>query len=173
MASALAISTSCCWATAHESGAARLAPEEQVLGDREVRRERELLVHHRDAERLRVPRPVEVDVAALDRDAAVVRLLDLREQLHQRGLAGAVLPGHNVDLAGPDVEVDVIDRQHPREALRDPAQHDDRVAHATHVIDFCIRFQARAVEDGPGDPSKTGRADPSRAGAVTRRGRAR
>ena len=82
MASALAISTICWWATVNVANGRRgrsrsptrrsaagvgnwsrrstrpvpagLASEEQVLADREVRRQRELLVHHRDAQRLRV-----------------------------------------------------------------------------------------------------------------------
>ena len=45
------------------------------------------------------------DGLPIDQDAAAGRLLDAREDLHQRGLARAVLTDEHVDLARDDVEV--------------------------------------------------------------------
>jgi hypothetical protein len=47
-----------------------------------MRRERELLMNHRDPEPLRMPRIAEPDLLARDQDGSRARLLDLREQLH-------------------------------------------------------------------------------------------
>ena len=129
MASALAISTRCCSATDSAAtrrvgstssphaleqlaGPSRSAPrssEPKRPGSRPrnrfsatVRcgRERELLVDHRDAEALGVPRAVELDQLAGDLDLALIGSFDLREELHQRRLAGAVLARDDVDLPG-------------------------------------------------------------------------
>ena len=58
----------------------------------------------------------------VDLDRAGVRRLHAVEDLHQRRLAGAVLPDDRVDGAAPDVDVDVVVGDHAREALADPAQ---------------------------------------------------
>ena len=47
------------------------------------------------------------------------------DDLHQRGLAGAVLAEHHVDFAGAHVQLDVVQRQHPGEALGDAAHLED------------------------------------------------
>ena len=43
-------------------------------------------------------------VVAVEQDAALVRVVEPREQLDQRGLAGAVLADQREDLAGAQVE---------------------------------------------------------------------
>ena len=48
-------------------------------------------------------------------------VLDAGEDLHQRGLAGAVLAHQGVDLAGAEVEVDAVEGGHAGEALGDAA----------------------------------------------------
>ena len=83
---------------------------------------------HRDPEPLRVTRTVERDpLARRARIVALVGLLDLREQLHQRRLAGAVLARDDVNLAGEDVEVDAVDRHDAGEVLDHPTESDDRI----------------------------------------------
>src|SRR3954449_6176130 len=95
-----------------------LVAEHEVLGDAQVRGERELLVDHGDPQLLGVARAVEAHLLALQLDVAVVPALGLGEQLHQRGLAGAVLAGHGVHLAPAHLEVDAVDRGDARKALR-------------------------------------------------------
>ena len=49
--------------------------------------------------------------------------------LEQRGLAGAVLADHGVDLAGAHAQVHVRQRRHAVKALGDAAHFEDRVVH--------------------------------------------
>ncbi|KAF1061132.1 MAG: hypothetical protein GAK39_05910 [Variovorax sp.] len=107
-----------------------LVAEEDVLGDRQQRHQRELLVDDDDAELLAVGDAPEAARLALEQDLAVVRVagVDAAEHLHQRGLASAVLAHHRVDLARAHREVDVAQRLHAREGLGDPAHLEDRAA---------------------------------------------
>ena len=97
--------------------AVRFPPDEDVLLDREVRHEIELLIDDGDAEVLRLAGAVEDDRLAVEDDLAAVRLVDPGEDLHQRALAGAVLPDEPEDFAGMDFEADVLQREHAGEAL--------------------------------------------------------
>ncbi len=144
--SALAISTICCSATERERTIApgfevhpelveqiggllaqlapaddlagvRLPPDEDVLLDREVGHEVELLIDDGDAEVLRLAGAVEDDRLAVEDDLAAVRLVDPGEDLHQGALAGAVLADEPEDFAGMDFETDVLQSEHAGEAL--------------------------------------------------------
>ena len=53
--------------------AQRLVAEEHVLDDVQVVAQREVLIDRRDAQRLGVPGPVEMDAAALPQDLATIR----------------------------------------------------------------------------------------------------
>ena len=85
--------------------------EQHVLCDRQVRRERQLLVDHRDAAVRRLARaraarygsPSSRISPASDRYAP-------GQHLHQRALAGAVLADQRVHLARAHVEVDAAQR---------------------------------------------------------------
>ena len=78
--------------------------EEDVVLDAELGNEAQLLVHERDAVRLRVVRVPERDLLAVEADHALVRPDEPDERLHERALAGAVVPADRVHLADPDVE---------------------------------------------------------------------
>ena len=52
--------------------------------------------------------PGDLDGLAVEQDLALVGLGEPVEDVHQRGLAGAVLAQQRVDLAGPHVEVDAV-----------------------------------------------------------------
>ena len=106
--------------------AMRLPPEHDVLGDRQVREEVDLLVHRRDARGLRLRRPAERDHVAREGDRAGVDAVDTGERLDEGGLAGAVLAHERVHLAGEHPEVDAVERLHTREGDRDAAHLDDR-----------------------------------------------
>ena len=56
---------------------------------------------------------------AVDEDLALVRACQPVEDVHQGGLAGAVLAEQRVDLTRPDVQVDRIVRDDARIALGD------------------------------------------------------
>jgi hypothetical protein len=49
-------------------------------------------------------------VVAIEQDPAFVRIVEAREQLDERGLAGAVLADQREDLSGPKLEIQPADR---------------------------------------------------------------
>ena len=109
----------------HDPGVRRLVREHDVLRDRHDRDEHEVLVHHPDPAVDRVLRRLEDDGLAVHEDLALVGPVEPVEDVHQRRLAGAVLAEQRVHLARPQVEVDVVVRDDPRKALRDPAKLED------------------------------------------------
>src|SRR5262249_52799623 len=54
------------------------------------------------------------------------RGMDARQELDQRGLARAVLAAERVDLPGPQVEGDALERGHAAETLDDAPRLEDR-----------------------------------------------
>jgi hypothetical protein len=115
-----------------DAAAARLAAEDDVLEDREVLGQHEVLVDHADAGGDRGGRGAEPRRLPAEEDLALVRLVHAVEGLHERRLAGAVLADERVDLAGADDEVDVGVRHHAGEPLGDAAQLDRRRAAVPH-----------------------------------------
>ena len=79
----------------------RLVAEEDVLGDRQQRHQRQFLMDDDDAERARCRRCARTPLLALEEDLALVGAvrIDAAQHLHQRRLAGAVLAADRVDLA--------------------------------------------------------------------------
>ena len=61
-------------------------------------------------------------VLAAEQDAALLRQLEARDDLEQRGLAGAARPEDREELAGPDLEIDAVERDNRSERLADTAQ---------------------------------------------------
>ena len=61
-----------------------------------------------------------VTVSPADQDLALVRVVEAVEDVHQRGLPGAVLAKQRMYLTAPEIEVDVVVREDAREALGDP-----------------------------------------------------
>ena len=96
-----------------------LVAEHDVLGHGEHRDEHEVLVHHADAGGHGVARAAEGDRLVVDEDLALVRLVEPVEDVHQGGLAGAVLAEQGVDLARLDDEVDRVVGRERAEALGD------------------------------------------------------
>jgi hypothetical protein len=56
-----------------------------------------------------------------DLDLPPARPLDLREELHEGGLAGPILPGHDVDLAWQYLQVHIVNGVDAREIFGDVA----------------------------------------------------
>ncbi len=88
-------------ADVNQTAAPRLPAEPDVLGDGALGQQVELLEHRGDAGTLGLERVVEVHRAAVELDGAAVGGVDAGQDLHQRRLAGAVLPDQPVNLAGP------------------------------------------------------------------------
>ena len=82
-----------------ESALGRKRRETQILGDREVGAERELLVHHADAGGKRVARSAECDLASVDEQSSAVGRVDAGENLPERALPGAILAAERVARA--------------------------------------------------------------------------
>ena len=93
--------------------------QRHVLGHRQRRHQHEVLVDHADPVVNRGGRRGNLDRCPLDPDLAFVGPVQAVEDLHQRALAGAVLPQQRVDLAGLNSEVDVLVRDDARETLGD------------------------------------------------------
>lgn len=72
-----------------------------------------MLVHHLDAASYRIRGPGDADRRAVDKDLALIRHGKAVEDVHESGLAGAVLAQQGVDLAPLQVEIDVIVGDHP------------------------------------------------------------
>ena len=90
----------------------RQAAEEQIFGDRQMRRQHHLLIDDRDAELEHPLRRRPGDLFAVDRDLAGIGLVGAGKDLHQRRFAGAVLADQPVHLAAADM------RDRRREARR-------------------------------------------------------
>src|SRR4029078_4471025 len=69
----------------------RKRSETQILGDRQIGAERQLLVNHADACGECVARSRERDFTSVDKQATAVRLVDPCENFSERALSGAVL----------------------------------------------------------------------------------
>ena len=109
-----------------DARAALLAADEDVLRDREVGHQVELLVDDADALLLGVPRPVEHELVPVHAEHAGVGRVDAGEQLHERRLAGAVLADEREHLAEAQLEVHVVERLHAGESLAHALQFEER-----------------------------------------------
>ena len=90
--------------------AREFARREDVLGDREVAEEVQLLKHDADAVRRRVGGVGEHDGLAVEQDATERRAFDAGDDFHQGRLARAVLADQHIDRAAPDLEIGLFDR---------------------------------------------------------------
>src|SRR5690606_19765231 len=93
------------------------------------RDEHEVLMHHPDAVRHRLPGTGEADRLVVEQDLALVGVVEAEEHVHERGLAGAVLAEQRVDLAGLDGEADRIVRDEGSEALGDATEFEFHPLH--------------------------------------------
>jgi hypothetical protein len=73
--------------------------------------ERQFLVHHRHTKpQLGEARSPELDRLAPNQNGTVIRSLNLRQQLHQGRLTGAVLTDDDVHLTGQYRQADPVNR---------------------------------------------------------------
>ncbi len=109
-----------------DAAARRLDAEEDVLHHAEVRRERQLLVDHRDAGAACVQRIARRVRRTVEPHGAGVRSQGAREDGHQRALAGPVLADERADLARTHAEVHRIERHGGAERLADAVHLESR-----------------------------------------------
>ncbi len=133
--------------------APRLAADVDVLRGAQVPHQVELLVDDADAQRLRAARAADLGRLAGDLDHARVARMDAGQHLHQRGLARAVLAHERMDLAGTQIEVDLVQRLDAGEALAQAAEGDERVhlrrAHRNAARCRAAPARARGRRAGP------------------------
>ena len=110
---------------------AQLAAEEDVLGDRHLLHQRQLLVDDGDAGVLAVADAVELLHLPVQDDVAGVRAvrIEAAEDLHQRRFSCAVLADQRVDLSLADLERHVLERADARELLGDVPHLQQVLAH--------------------------------------------
>src|SRR5579885_801859 len=106
-----------------------LAPEVEVRRRVELRGEREILVDDLDPQLACCDRAADRDGAALEQDLAAVRLMDPRERLYERALAGAVVADECDDLTRIDAEVGAAQRAHAAETFDNLACLEDGLGH--------------------------------------------
>ena len=127
-----------------------------VLGDRHPLDEPQILVDEGDRQRIRSG----ADRLSGIEDLAGVGFVHPRQDFDQRRLAGAVLSQERVDLAATDVEVDMIERKRPGEALDKPGhrEHRRRPAVRTGLLNKAHdRSSRRAFDQVDGVQSPAGR----------------
>jgi hypothetical protein len=98
--------------------------ERDVLGHGERADQHEVLVDHAEPAGQRVGRRAQAHGLAVEADRALVGLVEPVEDLHQGGLAGAVLADQRVDRARMDGEGDVVVGAERAERLDDSVELD-------------------------------------------------
>ena len=136
----------------------RRVHQAEILDHRQVGAEREFLEYAADAPRIGDAHVVAAgEIRPVDLDRALVRRQRAGEDVHQRRLAGAVVPDEAQDLAGPDLEVGGPERLHRAEPLGDAVQCYERRALARRRDTFEHPLPAQlalgAGEAGRGLPS--------------------
>jgi hypothetical protein len=104
----------------------RLAAEKDVLGDGQIGRDAQFLMHHADTGRERVARRTKAHLMPVETKLARVIAMHAGDDLHQRRLAGAVLADETMDLAGLEHEADIAQGRDAAEGFRDAQKLDDR-----------------------------------------------
>ena len=125
-----------------------LALQEHVVEDRQPGHEREVLVDGVDAERARVDDRLAADTGLPKTEiVARVGLVEAREDLDQRGLAGAVVADQAEHLALAQVQAHVAQRRDRAEALGD-------VLDAQHVVGSAVGLHGRRLRAHAGFPRR-------------------
>ncbi len=92
-----------------EAEAAREGTEADILGDRQVVRQTQLLLHHGDAGRTGGGRAEAPDRLAVDGNRAAVRLESAGQQVDQRGFSRAVLAEQGMNPARQKGDIDALE----------------------------------------------------------------
>src|SRR5258706_7994250 len=95
-----------------------MPPEKDVFADAQLWNEHEFLMNDVDAEIVRLVRGFDLDWLALPEDLPPVCFIQPGDDLHERGLSGAVFADQSMNLSGPNVEGDVIKHDNTTKRLR-------------------------------------------------------
>src|SRR5581483_695667 len=120
----------------------QLVAQEQVLVDRQLWDEREVLIHGLDAVGPRRLDRVEADALSVDVDVAAVLLVETAQDLHERALAGPVVADESEHFALAKGEVDPLQDDERAEPLGHPAYLERQVRRRGHGRDRLRRLDA-------------------------------
>jgi hypothetical protein len=95
----------------------RLAGEEDVRRCTLVRSKIKLLVDNGNARFLSMMRALDLCLLAMQEDAPCIPAVRAAENLHQGGLASAILPDQGYDFPSRHFEVHIVQRLHAREGF--------------------------------------------------------
>ena len=112
---------------AGQAGFAPFAAQKHVVGDRQRRRHRQILVDRFDAQGAGIVGAAEMHRGAIQFDAAVIGDHRARKRLDHGGLAGTVVADDGADLARHQIEVAAAHRHDSAIALHQPARLQDRL----------------------------------------------
>ena len=104
-------------APAQPSHRLRLSAKQHVLLHRQIRREVQFLINHRDPAVTCMQRVAWFERLAIEQEAASVRLVRPAEHLHQRAFAGAIFTDQRVHLTGSHLEAHATKCHRRAEAL--------------------------------------------------------
>ncbi len=106
-----------------------LPPGEHIGGNVQIVEHRQVLVYHRQPQRLRVAWIAQRRLLPFDEDLACVRNHRPVERLHQRGLSGRIVAYQAQQLPAPQLQIDAVQRLDGAKSLRD-SPHLNRVLNA-------------------------------------------
>ncbi len=98
--------------------------DSKVFENRQIVQDGRVLIGDRDPERGRCFGRHRRHAPAFDLDLATVRLINAGYDVHQRRLASTVLAENGMDLAGIELDADVLERCYPGIELRNPGHAD-------------------------------------------------
>src|SRR5438093_2955615 len=130
---------------------ALLAPEEDVLGRRQLRHQRQLLVDDVDADAADGERIAERQRVSLEPGFPGIGHHRPPEDLDERGFPRAVLAQQRVDLARPQLEVDAFQRADAGERLGQPRGREQ--AHLAASVSWSTRPTSTATTGGTLSPA--------------------
>lgn len=99
---------------------AGLAPEEEVLGNRQVRQQVDLLVDRADPECLGFKRIARIDLGIIEQNGAAVAPVGPGQAFDQGRFSGTVFAKQRMNLSAPEVKIDLVEGSGPREGFFDP-----------------------------------------------------
>ncbi len=113
-------------AAVDESPFARRVDDADIVGDAQMRHQRQFLEDRGDAGGGGIARMREPRLAAVEDHLPLIRLNNPGEDLDQRRLSRAVLTEHGMDASGMAGEIHLAQRLHAAETLRDSGHRQDR-----------------------------------------------
>jgi hypothetical protein len=116
----------------HRAEPGRLAADQEVLSNGEVRAQVDFLIDRANSHFLCMERAADDNRPAIEGDRAAVRMVHAGQHLDQRRLACTVFAYQGVDFALCEREVHVLQSMDAWERFRDPGHHDDVVVSLRH-----------------------------------------